>query len=515
MVKLSSMFLPPCHAFLGALFVQISWKDLLANATSAQCDRLIPALLILLVKLSGEPTVRQGGKILSVITEADSWSFASVDAKTYEALVQWFIMSMDCRCLIKHPDRNPVDAAVLRLLQSAAGHTDSSSGGRFHPETGRKRQVWVKCCVKLLTSTGSKHKNFLSANQPALHTAIRKVIEDIDVVAACCDATDSLNLVKEFLVICNSSPASVLPGSALSVTQSWLSQNNGTSPLLLAILRQAGSTVTSDKLLPQLVESTLEAFFRESIDDFTPSWETVRHALSWPNASKMKVLLDQAVTKGNCLFLFSYINHKMPTCISIQEEQVLTSSLLDWLRLMSLQPTLGSEAKLALLYRQLIVLLQRQAKYSADQGWVVGALIQLTDILAAIADSSPGWSRNLLGAIGLGSSQAISLRGKFLARALYIYIRSLVTVDKTTLVERCLVEEKNEGKGAVLGMPEMKQHLEKLSSLKNNKAFLGLHELIDWVIVQVSDESNILEDSHNFIDYLTINKLYIELYMKV
>jgi len=77
------------------------------------------------------------------------------------------------------------------------------------------------------------------------------------------------------------------------------------------------------------------------------------------------------------------------------------------------------------------------------------------------------------------------------------------------------VEEKNEGKGAVLGMPEMKQHLEKLSSLKNNKAFLGLHELIDWVIVQVSDESNILEDSHNFIDYLTINKLYIELYMKV
>ena len=73
---------------------------------------------------------------------------------------------------------------------------------------------------------------------------------------------------------------------------------------------------------------------------------------------------------------------------------------------MSQQPALGSEAKLALLYRQLVVLLQRQAKFSADQGWVVASLLQLTDVLTTIADSSPGWSHNLLGAIGLGSSQA-------------------------------------------------------------------------------------------------------------
>jgi hypothetical protein len=51
--------------------------------------------------------------------------------------------------------------------------------------------------------------------------------------------------------------------------------------------------------------------------------------------------------------------------------------------------------------------------------------------------------------------------------------------------------------------------------LKNNKGFLGLYELIDWVLLQVHDESNTLDDAHNFIDYLTINKLYVELYMKV
>ena len=53
--------------------------------------------------------------------------------------------------------------------------------------------------------------------------------------------------------------------------------------------------------------------------------------------------------------------------MSIQEEQVLASSLLDWLRQMSTRPPLGGEAKLALLYRQLVVLLQRQSQYSSDQ----------------------------------------------------------------------------------------------------------------------------------------------------
>ena len=74
------------------------------------------------------------------------------------------------------------------------------------------------------------------------------------------------------------------------------------------------------------------------------------------------------------------------------------------------------------LYRQLVVLLQRQAQYSTDQ-WVVGALAQFTQILLQLADSSPGWGQNLLGAIGLGTSAVISVRGKFLARALHLYIR--------------------------------------------------------------------------------------------
>ena len=117
---------------------------------------------------------------------------------------------------------------------------------------------------------------------------------------------------------------------------------------------------------------------------------------------------------------------------------MLAASLLEWLRELTVQPAApGLEPKLPLLYRswhpqpltltpvlyrQLVVLLQRQAQYSTDQ-WVVGALGQFTQILLQLADSSPGWGQNLLGAIGLGSSAAVSVRGKFLARALHLYLR--------------------------------------------------------------------------------------------
>ena len=37
--------------------------------------------------------------------------------------------------------------------------------------------MWIKCCAKLLTSVCSKQKNFLSINQPALHTTLRQVFK--------------------------------------------------------------------------------------------------------------------------------------------------------------------------------------------------------------------------------------------------------------------------------------------------------------------------------------------------
>ena len=513
MVRVMDMFLPPCHSFLGTVFVQIDWKSIVEkDEMSTFSYRLFPALLSLLVKLSGEPNVRQSGKILSILTEANMWSWGFVDSARFEALAQWLVMSIDCKCVVKHHERNPVDEATLRLFRSAAELKEDNVATSEHGI--KKQKVWVKCCTKLLTSCGSKHKNFLSYNQPALHTTLRKILEDISTISSA-DSLASPALVKDFLTILNSNNNSVLPGSALMVLQSWLNNQSGKSSTLHSFLNQAGMAVTDIKLASTITESVLEAYFKDSEDDYEPAWSCILDHISWPSGNRIIQLLDQSLSSGHILLLYAYILFKRPQCISSKEEQVLASTVLDWVRHLSQQPCPGMEPKLPLLYRELLILLQRQSAYSPDQGWVAGALVQFCDVLLNIAESSPGWGQNFLGAIGLRSSADISLKGKFLARALYIFLRILVNMDKTGLVEKELDEESTEKRNLVLTSPEVKPHMEKVQSLKSNKAFSGIHDVIDWVITQTKDESNTLADATLYLDYLVVNRLYTELFLKI
>jgi len=469
-------------------------------------------MLSLLVKLSGEPNMRQSGKIHSVITEATFWSWEFVEPARFEALAQWLVMSIDCKCVVKHHERNPVDEAILKLFRSAAELKEDSVAAS---ETAVKKQkVWVKCLTKLLTSCGSKHKNFLSYNQPALHTTLRKILEDISTVSLS-DSLASPVLVKDFLTILNSNHSSVLPGSTLMVLQSWLNNQSGKSSTLHSFLNQAGIAVTDIKLASAVTESVLEAYFKDSEDDFEPAWSSILDHISWPSGNRIKQLLDQSLSSGHLLLLYGYILFKRPQCISSKEEQVLASTVLDWIRHLSQQPCPGIESKLPLLYRELLILLQRQSAYSSDHAWVVGALMQFCDVLLQIAESSPGWGQNFLGAIGLRSAGDISLKGKFLARALYIFLRILVNMDRTGLVEKELDEESTEKRNLVLSSQEVKPHVEKVQNLKNNKAFSGIHDVIDWVITQTKDETNTLADATLYVDYLVVNRLYTELFLKV
>ena len=84
----------------------------------------------------------------------------------------------------------------------------------------------------------------------------------------------------------------------------------------------------------------------------------------------------------------------------------------------------------------------------------------------------------------LGSSNAQSLRGKFLARSLAIFLRTLMDADKTRLIEKIMdidgsavaenaaadnASSRLAAKTATLNTPEMKSQLEKLKSFKSNK----------------------------------------------
>ena len=413
MVRLMGQFAPASHAFLGALFLRVPWPSMVEELG----ERLLPALLLLLVKLSGEPTVRQEAALLSLVQEAEAWQWTCVEAQHFESLAQWFVMSVDCRVSVRHPDRSPLDEAVLRLFRAAAGF------GREVGEVGAaKQRVWVKCTAKLLTSCGSKQRNFLAHHQPGLHTSLRRLLEDLSSIALL-HPLAATPLVRDYLATLNSPATSVLPSSSLTVVQSWLATTPPPATLLHALLNLVGVAVTEPRTSATVLESTLEAVFKDVEGAEPPSWGRALQHLSWPAAPRLKPLLSAGVAQGAALLLHAHIRHRQVGCGSTQEERVLAASLLEWLREVGLQSSgPGLEAKLPLLYRQLVVLLQRQAVHSPDH-WVVGAVGQLADLLLQVADSSPGWGQNLLGAMGLGSSTGLSVRGRFLARALHVYLR--------------------------------------------------------------------------------------------
>ena len=503
MVRVMGMFLPACHAFLGTITVQMPWRRIVEQSSCPPAS-LFPSVLCLLIKLSGEPNVRQSGKteLLSVLSEAEDWSWSHVDASKYESLAQWLVMSIDCKCVVKHPERSPLDEATLKLFRAAAEFNDSAG------DVG-KQKIWIKCGTRLLTSCSSKHKNFLSYNQPAVHTAARRILEDISLVCAN-NPSASAPVIKDFLTLLNSNNNSVLPGSALMVLQSWLGLQDHHFTPLHSLLNQAGLCINDVKMSASVMESVLEACFKDT-DDQAPSWSSILEHISWPSSPRIQQLLEEAVQSGHVLLLFSFLLFRRPRAACEKDEQVIASTVLDWLRSLSLAPGAGIEPKLPLLYRQMINLLQRQAERGSDQAWLVNSLLQFCNVLAAIADSSPGWGQNILGAIGLGTNSLISHKGRFLARALLVYLRILVNTDKTALLDKTM--DGSDSRENNLSSSEIKPHLEKLSSFKSNKAFSGIHDLIDWVICHLKDDTNNLADAHLFLDHIVKDKLYTELYL--
>ena len=215
-----------------------------------------------------------------------------------------------------------------------------------------------------------------------------------------CSPSSSGLIVKDYLSIFNTTSSSVLPGSALVVTQSWLTQASPSSYLVPSFLSLASTIVKDAKLASCLLESTLETYFKE--ENTHSSWGHAKQIIMWPSGIKVKEVLDQSVQLGNCLVIYAFIDLKHGECLNSQEEQVLASSLLEYIRLLQSVCVSGLEPKLPILYKKLVQLLNRQVEFTKDIAWSVNCLDQFSDILVSIAETSPGWSQNILGAIGLG-----------------------------------------------------------------------------------------------------------------
>ena len=63
-------------------------------------------------------------------------------------------------------------------VAAAAASEEPAAGG----DVSRKRLTFVRCCVKLLASCGSKQKNFLATHREQLRSALDALVLDIELV---------------------------------------------------------------------------------------------------------------------------------------------------------------------------------------------------------------------------------------------------------------------------------------------------------------------------------------------
>ena len=131
--------------------------------------------------------------------------------------------------------------------------------------------------------------------------------------------------------------------------------------------------------------------------------------------------LEHAVKVGHCLLLFSSLRSTRITCNSIKDEQVLLlSTLLDWFRHLELSE--NNEKKLPLLFREFVILCERQITCGTNEPSVVQFLQDFLDVIAPLLDLD-GSKWNILGVLGFSSRYKLPPRSKFLALALTFFIQ--------------------------------------------------------------------------------------------
>ncbi|KAB7501946.1 Ectopic P granules protein 5-like protein, partial [Armadillidium nasatum] len=157
--KIIDEYLPECHSFIGNIFIQISWEKVVQSFTSrspssveiADCHdqnrtsiegdgnaltktpvaKLHVLLLNILVRVSMEPSVRQSGLLHPLLLSACNFEWHVVDAKNFETVLNWFVMSCDPRIALEMDNRNPIDVSLISAVVNSDLHFPSAATTRW------------------------------------------------------------------------------------------------------------------------------------------------------------------------------------------------------------------------------------------------------------------------------------------------------------------------------------------------------------------------------------------------
>lgn len=522
MLKVVDQYLPDCHTFLGAIFIEVPWYSWVQQACNsyptAVTSKVHSALLHLLIKLANEPNVRQSAKVAPLLVESQQFAWHLVDCTSYEAVANWFVMSYDPRVILQLNDEefSSIDMASLDLLQVAAGFVPSAS--QFHPSTPRKRQMYVRASVKLLLSSVSRYKHLVTSRQDEIRSAVRRLVDRVETVSANVSNHQKVSeaglLLTEVLTLVNQPANSPVTTLALNAILSWLSKRDCLSVVVAALLRVLGTTVANQEILGMLLESTLTAFFRGRVGENSnyPDW-TVAVSVLQPIVPRHPPLEDSLVACGHVLSLYALILKHVPSTYDIREEANVLHNLTEWICAIKVNENV--ESKMPLLWSKALHLCQRQCEYSSDCTTGVRYLLKIAQCVTQNAEHRAGAGWGLLGAIGICKPHTVSNKCRFLSRVLATLIMVQLPEVKPDSPEQGnqFVRTKPYAPGSIISCngetiytpsSDALKAVSVLESLTTDKSYAELKSTIDFAIKLIKQPENSLHNADQIFINVTL-----------
>ncbi|XP_044731405.1 ectopic P granules protein 5 homolog [Chrysoperla carnea] len=432
MLKVVDQYLPTCHIFIGCIAMRIPWVQWLNaiennDTPTAITIRTQQCLLPLLVKLSHEPAVQQQSlkHLQTLLSQAFRFNWYHVDVATYETLINWYVMSVDPKVVLRLNDKShKLDYLILDVLLASAEHIPSGIGGKLGVHAQAKRKIFIRSFTRLLIATANRYKNLVNSENIKFRTTVVEVLEDMEnilktnAVNETNKFTEVTELLEEFLIISDDKNLSLLFNETLT---EWLSSRTEYNLVLHGVLSVLGTVPQCLTATGAILDAALLGYFNLS----EPKWEMVVKLLKGRNLWTSRKLLEVMAQNGNILAFHSIM------LIRKDDQTISLPELIEWIT--QIKPDKNIESRLPLIWNdvlELIITDYHKTSETNDEKCIANILTNLkkfTSYLNKIADEKSGWGNSLLGAMRIrNNSVEITNRCRFFCKALALFLNAQI-----------------------------------------------------------------------------------------
>ncbi|XP_050307718.1 ectopic P granules protein 5 homolog [Anthonomus grandis grandis] len=503
MLKVIDQYLPECHSFLGTIFLSVPWLNWINSFTDAPLQikpRIYSVFLNLLVKLSIEPNIRKNNleKARSIIIQAENFDWAILDPAVCQHVMDWAVMSFNSGVIFK-TDVLDLDYRLLHFLKVVSGYNNTWT--ELSPDLMRKRQIYVKSHLKLLSVFVSKHKQMRSLNEENVCRIVNKYLHDFDTVVTSSEEMEVL--LKEILSVINVAEISTI---SFKVVQKWI-ENKTSGAVINALLKTIGSSVVDYKYLAVLCELTLTSYFNRNVIENTLDEPTWKVATELTEITAMKPIeLEQVLIEEGAILTLNVILLQRLQRNSYREG--LLNHYIGCVEKIKIREPL--ESKIPLLWSSILNL---GLEYSAKDEPTAGALLyRFAKVLLQISEEngSGNWGRGLLNAIGLSKSESASLSFRFICRAMAGYILAQLPEMKVFPQKIRITPNAPSAVGTPGGNVECTKVL---LGLDFHQSQGKIKDVAAVALSKIQDPSNSLHNANSFL-WMLIRQFYIKPYLR-